>query len=174
MQLNIHILTVHRLRPFYFPTHEYLQSLVRSSIIRLQQRTPARQNFTNNSEKQLKSNATSSSTTKTSPPGLPSAISPIKQHRQTRPRGLDTLQHTPRIRLRVIADNLSTIVDELVLSMRNRTPVICVVLYCLDIRDGGVGGSGCDGEVGTGCTHISRSGAGLVLLIQRLVLLSSQ
>ena len=58
--------------------------------------------------------------------------------------------------------------------MRNRTPVICVILYCRDIRDGGVSGSGCDGEVGTGCTHISRSGASFVLLIQRLVLLSSQ
>ena len=58
--------------------------------------------------------------------------------------------------------------------MGDRTPVVCVVLYCRDIGDGSVSGSGGDGEVGTGCTHISRSGTCLVLLIQRLVLLRSQ
>ena len=58
--------------------------------------------------------------------------------------------------------------------MGNRTPVICVILYCHDIGDSGVGGSGGDGEVGSGCTHIPCSGTSLILLIKRLVLLSPQ
>ena len=55
--------------------------------------------------------------------------------------------------------------------MGNRTPVVCVILCWFASGDGDRGG---DCEVSSGCTHIPRSGARLVLLIKRLVLLNRQ